>query len=95
VAGRAYTTGQAQEVVDEAGYRIWLPLLQGAHRIGVLEVRTPSEITAAQRAGIEAVAAVLAGVLPAVSLVSDAVSVTRRLSPMQLAAEIVWGLLPR
>ena len=39
-------------------------------------------------------AAVLAGVLPAVSLVSDAVSVTRRLSPMQLAAEIVWGLLP-
>jgi hypothetical protein len=94
VAGRAYTTGQAQEVVDEAGYRIWLPLLQGAHRIGVLEVRTPSEITPAQRAGIEAVAAVLAGVLPAVSLVSDAVSVTRRLSPMQLAAEIVWGLLP-
>jgi Stage II sporulation protein E (SpoIIE) len=51
VAGRAYTTSQAQEVADEAGYRIWLPLLQGAHRIGVLEVRTPSEITPAQRGG--------------------------------------------
>jgi phosphoserine phosphatase RsbU/P len=94
VAGRAYTTSQAQEVVDEAGYRLWLPLLQGAHRIGVLEVRTLTEITAAQRQSVDALVAVLAGVLSAVSLVSDAVPIARRLLPMQLAAEIVWGLLP-
>ncbi len=94
VAGRAYTSGHHQNVVDEAGYRLWLPLLQGAHRIGVLEVQTPTEITPEQRSSIDTIAATLAAVLVAGSLVSDALPVTRRLLPMELAAEIVWGLLP-
>jgi phosphoserine phosphatase RsbU/P len=94
VAGRAYTTGHHQDAVDEAGCRLWLPLLQGAHRIGVLEVQTPTELTPEQRSSIDTIAAVLAAVLSAGSLVSDALPVTRRLLPMELAAEIVWGLLP-
>jgi sigma-B regulation protein RsbU (phosphoserine phosphatase) len=94
VAGRAYTTGHHQDVVDEAGCRLWLPLLQGAHRIGVLEIQTLTELTPAQRSSIDTIAAVLAAVLSAGSLVSDALPVTRRLLPMEVAAEIVWGLLP-
>ena len=94
VAGRAYTTGQHQEVTDEAGCRLWLPLLQGAHRMGALEIQTLTDLTPEQRSSIDTIAAVLSAVLSAASLVSDALPATRRLLPMELAAEIVWGLLP-
>jgi len=94
VAGRAYTTGQHQEVADEAGCRLWLPLLQGAHRVGVLEVQTLTPLTPEQRSSIDTIAAVLVAVLSAGTMLSDALPVTRRLLPMELAAEIVWGLLP-
>jgi hypothetical protein len=94
VAGRAYTTGQHQEVADEAGCRLWLPLLQGAHRVGVLEVQTLTELTPEQRSSIDTIAAVLVAVLSAGTMLSDALPLTRRLLPMELAAEIVWGLLP-
>src|SRR5688572_14354428 len=72
VAGRADTTGQHQEVADEAGRRLWLPLLQGAHRIGVLEVQTLTEITPEQRSSIDTIAAVLVAVLSAGTMLSDA-----------------------
>lgn len=94
VAGRAYTTGNAQEVTDEAGFRLWLPLLEATHRVGVLEVHAPSELSEAQRVNLDALAAVLAGMLFSRSLLNDSLQVTRRLLPMELAAEIVWALLP-
>lgn len=94
VAGRSYTTGHPQEVSDEAGFRLWLPLLEGSHRIGVLEIHAPREVGVDQRTNLEAVAAVLAGVLFSRSLLNDSLQLTRRLLPMELAAEIVWSLLP-
>jgi sigma-B regulation protein RsbU (phosphoserine phosphatase) len=87
LAGRAYTTTQAYET----SHRMWLPLLDGAHRLGVVEV-VPHDH--ADRAPFAALAALLGQLVSTRRWYGDAVELTRRRLPMQVATETVWGLLP-
>jgi phosphoserine phosphatase RsbU/P len=87
LAGRAYTATQAYETAQ----RIWLPLLDGAHRLGVVEV-VPKDN--ADRATFAALAALLGQLVSTRRWYGDAVELTRRRLPMQVATETVWGLLP-
>jgi phosphoserine phosphatase RsbU/P len=87
LAGRAYMLSETYE----AGDRLWLPLLNGTNRLGVLEVVTSSDQL---RAEYHALADLLAEMVVTRRSYSDVVELTRRTVPMQIAAEIVWNLLP-
>lgn len=91
LAGRAYTATQAYETSTETPRRIWLPMLDGAHRLGVVEV-VPKD--SGNRATYAAVAALLGQLVSTRRWYGDAVERTRRRLPMQVATETVWGLLP-
>jgi phosphoserine phosphatase RsbU/P len=92
LAGRAYTTTHGYETSSEAPQRIWLPLLDGAQRLGVVEI-VPKD-SAPNRAAYDAVAALLGQLVSTRRWYGDAIEHTRRRLPMQVATETVWGLLP-
>lgn len=93
LAGRAYRTGTTHES-DSGAHRLWLPLSEGAERIGVLEVEVPAERAAAIRPGCEDFADVVAALLVTRWAYGDVFELVRRVRPMRLPAEIQWRLLP-
>lgn len=89
VAGRAFTTGEP--VLADATW--WLPLVDGAERLGVIEL----EYTAAPPSSDEPLtllAGVLVLVLISVRRYTDVWLRTRRAQPLSAAAEAQWDLLP-
>jgi sigma-B regulation protein RsbU (phosphoserine phosphatase) len=94
LAGRAFALTEIYEASAEPGSQVWVPLLDGTERLGVLEVRTSTPPTAQQRENFGYVAALLAELLMTRRAYGDAIERTRRRLPMQLAAEILWNLLP-
>jgi hypothetical protein len=92
--GRAYALIEVYETSTGTGHRLWLPLLNGTERLGVLEVCTAGAPSPQLRADCLAVASLLAELVMTRRAYGDIVERTRRRVPMQLAAEIVWNLLP-
>jgi serine phosphatase RsbU (regulator of sigma subunit) len=95
VAGRAFATEQTQEHTGAQG-RLWVPLVHGCDRIGVLEVQMAGSdpATAHIRDDSEQIAAAVTQLLISRRPYSDLLERVRRREPMQLAAEIMWALLP-
>ncbi|MEV4346988.1 PP2C family protein-serine/threonine phosphatase [Actinoplanes sp. NPDC049596] len=93
-AGRAFTTAEQQWLETDDGGRLWLPLLHGAERLGVLEFRVKAYPPAATRHDLEVIAALVAELIASRRFYGDAVEHTRRRLPMQLPAEIIWNQLP-
>ena len=91
-AGLAFATGG--ETWEEDHGRLWLPLLHGAERLGVLELRVKAYPPEAVRRDLEVIAALVAELIASRRFYGDAVEHTRRRLPMQLAAEIIWNQLP-
>jgi serine phosphatase RsbU (regulator of sigma subunit) len=77
----------------DRGHRIWLPLLDGVERLGVLEV-----VSAQDGSMLEEEARLLASLVAELVKIKDAHSDTfarlRRRKTLSLAAEIQWELLP-
>ncbi len=102
IEGSADATGgdAASEMVDvrPAGNgdarRLWVPLMDGADRVGLLAVTVPSvdELTR-QRA--RHLAAIVAELVVTKSTYGDGLLQARRLREMDLAAELRWALLPQ
>jgi phosphoserine phosphatase RsbU/P len=92
--GRSYAMTEIHETRASSGVRLWVPLLDGTERLGVLEVLTAAEPAPELRADYCTAGSMLAEVLTSRRTYGDAVERTRRRLPMQLAAEIVWDLLP-
>jgi phosphoserine phosphatase RsbU/P len=90
VAGDCFTTGR--DTYQDG--RLWLPLLHGAERLGVLELRVKEEPPPDARHDLEVIAALVAELIASRRFYGDAVEHTRRRLPMQLAAEIIWNQLP-
>ena len=100
VAGRAFQ--QMQQVTQTGAAhgahgrtRIWLPLLNGTERLGVLGVLLPKEVldhTAASR--LQRFVSVVAELVMTKTLYGDSIIRTRRTTRMALAAEVQWSLLP-
>ncbi|MEU8662609.1 PP2C family protein-serine/threonine phosphatase [Actinoplanes philippinensis] len=93
--GRAFTqvhpcTGEG----DGGGVRLWLPLLDGAERLGVLEVAAAAELDEPGFDHCVAVSSLLAELLVTRGLYSDVVERVRRREPMRLAAEMLRAQLP-
>ncbi|MET7876072.1 PP2C family protein-serine/threonine phosphatase [Micromonospora profundi] len=93
LAGRAFTSLDVQRAAETPD-RLWVPLLLGCERLGVLEVVSPDAGDAAMDAPAWELAVNIAQVLVNRRLYGDVVERMRRRLPMQVAAEIVWGLLP-
>jgi serine phosphatase RsbU (regulator of sigma subunit) len=102
LAGRCF---QTTEVVrqrlghDAAGAMVWIPLVDGAERLGVLCVTVPDHpgIAAAYpllELRLRRLAATVAELVVTKTLYGDTIVRTRRKVPMSLAAEIQWALLP-
>ena len=93
VAGRAFRTNAALVVDDGSDHRVWLPLLDGTTRVGVLEV-TVDDVNDAvlRRAG--ALASLAAELIVTKNAYGDAYHQLRRSHELTLAAEMQWSLLP-
>jgi phosphoserine phosphatase RsbU/P len=95
-AGLAFTSAeqQWQETAEGGDGVLWLPLLHGAERLGVLEMRIKAYPPESTRHDLEVIAALVAELIASRRFYGDAVEHTRRRMPMQLAAEIIWNQLP-
>ncbi|HET9292203.1 MAG TPA: PP2C family protein-serine/threonine phosphatase [Actinomycetes bacterium] len=93
LAGRAFAALAVQEADTGAGRRLWLPLLDGAERLGVLGLTLP-RVDDALRKRCSWLAALVAEMILSKDQYTDNYSLTRRRQPMSPAAEMQWQLLP-
>jgi hypothetical protein len=93
LAGRAYAGIAVQEADNGTGRRLWLPLLDGAERMGVLGLTLPGTDDAV-RVRCTWLATLVSELLMTKGQYTDTYFLTRRRHPMGLAAEMQWQLLP-
>jgi serine phosphatase RsbU (regulator of sigma subunit) len=91
LAGRAYSMVTPQ---PGEGGDLWVPLLDGAERMGVLEVVAQASLDERSVEECVAVASLLAELIVTRGLYSDTVERVRRREPMRLAAEMLRAQLP-
>lgn len=95
LAGRAFRLLDPVVARNPAG--LWLPLLDGTERLGVLEIVSP---TAADlhdpllREQCQWLAVLLGHLVTVTGRYGDALDTPRRRAPRSSAAELVWSLLP-
>jgi hypothetical protein len=93
VAGRVFISSRPLEVRREEGLTMWLPLIDGVDRIGVLEAivgRTNDRSGAL----LESLASMLAAEVVTRGQYGDVFVRARRRQGMGVAAEVIWQLLP-
>ncbi|HZA87724.1 MAG TPA: PP2C family protein-serine/threonine phosphatase, partial [Acidimicrobiales bacterium] len=96
VAGRAFALEMTCTVSTDCGVRLWVPVVDGTARLGVLAVDLTAEDArdAQTQRSVEQVASLAAQLLVTKSECSDAVELGRRSRKMSLAAELQRGTLP-
>ncbi len=93
MAGRAFTEQEAVVAEREDGARVWVPVVEGSDRSGVLALTVPDagpeQVRACEELGL------LAGHLVAThARATDLYNLYRRRKPLSLAASMQWDLLP-
>jgi serine phosphatase RsbU (regulator of sigma subunit) len=91
--GRAFLTETVLASAPNGGRRLWVPLLDGGDRLGMLGV-TVAEDDAETRRRCEALASLVALLLVAKRAYTDVYEVQRRSREFDLAAELQLQLLP-
>jgi hypothetical protein len=97
VAGRAFASTTIVRVQGEAPgqQRLWLPLLDGTERVGVMGMSFDDEALSDRIvAACERYAHLVAILVVTKAAYGDAFEVARRRQPMTIASELVWGLAP-
>lgn len=95
MAGRAFMYGSTVAATREDTTRLFLPLIDGTDRVGVLEVSLPAAADDDRgREGWSAFADVVAELIVSKGAHTDVYFRARRRRPMSLAAEMQWQLLP-
>ncbi|MGN9778675.1 PP2C family protein-serine/threonine phosphatase [Micromonospora sp. H33] len=96
LAGRAFT-----QVEVHAGHgpppRLWLPIVNGTDRLGLLEAFLPEDVDPADEAprdGLRLIAGLVGHLVTSKSAYGDGLHRARRSRPMALSAELLWQLLP-
>ncbi len=94
VAGRAFQLERSVVVGGEdARVGIWMPLVDGAERLGVLYVESPATSEDFLRK-LEDLAGLVAELIVSKSQYGDALKLAARSRPMTLAAELRWATAP-
>ncbi|MBW3613732.1 MAG: serine/threonine-protein phosphatase [Actinobacteria bacterium] len=91
--GRSFRSVAVLSTDEQAGRRLWLPLLDGGERVGLLAV-TVAEEDPATVAGFERIADLVAQLVVTKSQFGDELALARRKRDVNLAAELRWALLP-
>ena len=97
VAGRSFsTTTILRSAAEEPGrQRLWLPLLDGTERLGVMALSFPEgDLAEDVLETCERYAHLVAMVIATKSQHGDAFEVVRRRKPMTIASELLWALVP-
>jgi hypothetical protein len=97
VAGRAFsTTTILRSSSDEArGQRLWLPLLDGTERLGVIGMSFEDEAVSESTVLVcERYAHLAAMLIATKNAYGDSFETTRRQRPMTIASELLWQLAP-
>jgi serine phosphatase RsbU (regulator of sigma subunit) len=92
MAGRCFRQVRIHE--SDGGQRLWVPVLDGLERLGVLELDFTAADHRADDEQMHAFAALVAEIVVVKSAYGDLFHMVRRRQPMSLAAEIAWRLLP-
>ncbi|HET6811498.1 MAG TPA: PP2C family protein-serine/threonine phosphatase [Acidimicrobiales bacterium] len=91
VPGRVFSSGTPQ--LSQQTRQLWVALLDGTDRLGVLELRG-SDGSEGQMESGQMLAGVTAQLLVAKTNYTDAFKLARRTRPMTIGADLVWDLLP-
>ena len=97
LAGRSFRVVEPVESVTETGRRLWVPLLDGIERLGVLEVVFPADappLDDDMHRVLGQLAHLVAELLVSNSAYTDHYEWFRRQAPMALPAEMQHELLP-
>jgi len=97
VAGRAFSASTILESPRRDGQdrRLWVPLLDGTERLGVMGVSfAEADLTERTIAFAERYAHLAAILVVAKSAYGDTFTVARRREEMTIASELLWGLVP-
>jgi hypothetical protein len=97
VAGRAFsTTSILRSSSEEAqGQRLWLPLLDGTERLGVIGMSFAGEAVSESTVLVcERYAHLAAMLIATKNAYGDTFETTRRRQPMTIASELLWQLAP-
>lgn len=96
IAGRAYRLTEVTATAD--GLRLWVPLLDGTERLGVLEIVTEADADPDGEAAFRDAFLVLAGLVAELVVskgqYTDTFERARRALPMGVPAEMLWRQLP-
>jgi hypothetical protein len=93
VAGRVFVSSKPLEVRHEEAMTVWLPLVDGVDRIGVLEAIVP-RVNDRTRVVLESLASMVAAEVVTRGQYGDVFVRARRRQGMGVAAEVIWQLLP-
>ena len=93
VAGRAFQTELVTHGAPEGDRTVlWVPIKDGAERMGVLKAYTDGSDLTLRRA--HAVASLVAAMIVSRRQYGDDIALARRKEPMALEAEMRWSMLP-
>jgi serine phosphatase RsbU (regulator of sigma subunit) len=94
LAGRAFRRIEVVGSNAQHGYRLWMPLLDGVERLGVIELVLAEAPTGEQQDELRAFVSLVAELIVVSDAYSDVFSRLRRRKTLSLAAEMQWELLP-
>lgn len=96
LAGRSFRDASTQFASSPSGTVLWVPLIDGAARLGVVEFVFPADLDgdAELLQSCEDIAGLVAGLVVTHSLYGDAIERARRRAPLSVSAELQWKLLP-
>jgi serine phosphatase RsbU (regulator of sigma subunit) len=93
LAGRCYRTLEIQTTtLEDFGVRMWVPVLDGVERLGVLELAFGAEEPNFD--DVRVLAGLVAEIVMTKQAYGDLFEQVRRRQPMSVAAELAWRLLP-
>lgn len=94
IAGRCFALESTVTVPAADGTRVWMPLIDGTARLGVLVVEVDAGAAHQAVVAVQRVASLAAELLISKSRYTDAVEQARRRKPMTLVAEMQRSSLP-
>jgi serine phosphatase RsbU (regulator of sigma subunit) len=94
LAGRAFRRFEVNSTIVGNGQRLWIPLLDGVERLGVVELVLPEAPTDHRLDELRALVSLVAELAVVNDAYSDVYSRLRRRKTLSLAAEMQWELLP-
>jgi Stage II sporulation protein E (SpoIIE) len=96
LGGRAFaeTTTYELDAGRDGRRRLWMPMIDGTDRLGVVELTAPAPVTEQLLMYCERYAHLIAQLVVSKSLYADVFELVRRRRPMTVAAELQWTLLP-